>query len=140
MNPFRLFQTVGGVAGPFVGIATPTIVAPGSRDEALAAVVTTSASNAFVISATKTVRTQLGGSTTNASANADVVGYAAVATASPVTTIPDFITAYTASGATIAHGTATGNASITVTAGKYLNVVVITSDGTMSTIGSVKAI
>lgn len=140
VNPFRLFQTVGGVAGPFAGITTPTILAPGSRDESLAAVVTTSTANSFVLTATKTVRTQLGAVTLGSAATSEVVGYAMVSTDAAVTTLPAFITAYLAGSANTAHGTTAGTVSLTVATGKYVNAVVITSDGTVSSVGSVKAL
>ena len=66
---------------------------------------------------------------------ATVAAYAYVVTPAAITTLPAFIAAYNASGAT--KGIGATLSAVAGATGSYANVVAIQADGTVSSVGSV---
>ena len=140
VNPFSIY-TLANSALSLTGTnaLSASVKAPGSRPEALTAVVTSTSGN-FAVNATYTTR--VGGVvTTGVSANANVSAVAYVqlsASATAPTNLEDFLVAY--NGTTVTKGivaSATAAAGISATSANKVYAIAIYSDGTVSSVGSV---
>lgn len=130
VNPFGIFTI-------FNGYATPTIKGGHSRANDLAAVVTSTTTGKFSATATQTIPASVLTMTAAQTAvAATVAAYAYVVTPAAITTLPAFIAAYNASGAT--KGIGATLSAVSGATGSYANVVAIQSDGTVSSVGSVR--
>lgn len=135
VNPFSIYTLANAALTLSL---SASVKAPGSRPEALTAVVASTAGE-FTVNATYTTR--VGGVvTTGVSANANVSAVAYVqlsASAAAPTNLEDFLIAY--NGTTVTKGivaSATAVAGVSATAGNKVYALAIYSDGTVSSVGS----
>lgn len=125
VNPFKAFTILGG---------TPKVLAKGSRPLNLTAVIASASTSAQTVKATESVYDNSGNLK---AADAKVTKYAYVQSDAPIATLSDFITAYNKSGAVKGIAT-TGSLGATLTENKYLNVIALGEEDTISSIASAK--
>lgn len=125
VNPFGIFGIIS---------KTPTIIGKGSRLADLALTATATASTGKIVCApTYTSYAQAGNPQT---VSAAVAGFAYFQSDSAVTSLPAFVTGYTAASVKGLSTSATIS-GLTLTAGKYANVIAYTAQGQISAVYSV---